>query len=116
MPISNQEAWSTWVESNKDSYGEACVNVARRVMELLDKEDKFDTHEIICRADKETKMGGITGFMAGAVAQMVSECHSRGEEFRRMWNCEVQIGTEGDKANKTGGVLNPALLTIQTKD
>lgn len=26
-----------------------------------------------------------------------------------------QIGDEGEKANKSGGVLNPALLTIGTK-
>lgn len=51
---------------------------------------------------------------AGCVASMVSKCHSRGEEFRKKWNIDNQIQTEGEKANKEGGVLNPALLTIDT--
>jgi len=32
--------------------------------------------------------------------------------LRRWHNKENQIGTEGDKANESGGVLNPALLSI----
>ena len=34
------------------------------------------------------------------------------DRLRRWHNKATQIGTEGDKANETGGVLNPALLTI----
>lgn len=113
MPISNTEAWDSWVTKNKDDYGKACVDVARKVMELLDdREGDFDTHAIICEADDAIEAGGITGFMASCVASMVSKCHSRGEEFRRKWNGDNQIGDEGDKANESGGVLNPALLCI----
>lgn len=112
MPIKDKKAWDKCQENNKDSYGGACVNVARRVMEILDEVDKFDPHDIICRANKETETGGITGFMAGAVASIVSECHSRGEEFRRKWNLDTQIQDEGEKANEDKGVLNPALLNI----
>lgn len=43
---------------------------------------------------------------------MISKCHSRGEEFRKKWNHDNQISDEGDKANESGGVLNPALLKI----
>ena len=74
--------------------------VARRVMEILDEGKEFDCHSIIIKADKETEAGGITGFMAGAVASMVSQCHERGEEFRQQWNKDIQIGDEGDKANE----------------
>jgi hypothetical protein len=117
MPIIDQVIWQSWVDANKDPYGVACVNVARRVMEILDEEPgDFDSHTIICRADNETKTGGITGLMAGAVASMVSQCHSRGEEFRRKWNLSNQIHNEGDKANDEGGVLNPALLCIRDRD
>jgi hypothetical protein len=116
MPITDNTAWASWVKANDDPYGGACIEVARRAMEILDEEPgDFDTHKLICRADDETKAGGITGFMAGAVASMISKCHSRGEEFRRKWNKDYQIGGEGDKANEGSGVLNPALLTIQTK-
>ena len=112
MPIEKKDDWKKWVDNNEDPYGAACVKVAQRVMEILDDVEKFDTHKIICRADEETKAGGITGFMAGCVAQMVSHCHSRGEEFRRKWNTDNQIGHEGEKANDGDGVLNPALLVI----
>ena len=113
MPISDQATWDRCVENNKSDYGGCCVNVARRVMELLDEEPgDFDCHEIICLADRDVQAGGITGFMAEAVASMVSKCHSRGEEFRRKWNLDTQIGDKGEKANKSGGVLNPALLNI----
>lgn len=116
MPITNQKQWDSYVEKNKDAYGKACVDVARRVMELLDEKTEFDCHGIICQADDESGAGGITGFMAGCVASMVYQCHSRGDEFRQQWNIDNQISNEGKKANEGDGVLNPALLNITTKD
>ena len=86
--IKDQKAWDKVVKINKDPYGKACVDVARRVMEILDEETAFDTHKIICQADEDVKARGITGYMAGCVAQMVSQCHSRGKEFRRKWNLD----------------------------
>lgn len=116
MPIIKEKEWNEIVEINKDSYGKCCVDVARQAMKILDDESgDFDTHKIICQADDEVEAGGITGFMAGCVAQMVSQCHSRGEEFHRKWNKDNQIQDEGDKANEKGEILNPALLNIETK-
>lgn len=123
--MKDEKTWASYVEKNKDPYGACCVNVAKRVMELLD-EDKTPLHEgyhpdintphgLICKADRDIEAGGITGFMAGCVASMVSDCHERGEEFRRVWNRDVQINDEGDKANEKGGILNPALVNITKK-
>jgi len=113
--ITNQKAWDENVKINTDSYGKACVDVARQVMEILDEGKDFDCHKIICQAEDDIGGDGITGFMAGCVASMISQCHSRGEEFRKKWNIDNQIQNEGEKANKSGGVLNPAILTIETK-
>lgn len=113
MPIINQKDWDKWVKNNADPYGKCCVDVARRVIEILDENKEFDTHEVIVKASNDVDSGGITGFMAGCVAQMVSHCSHRGEEFRRAWNTDNQIQGEGDKANEGKGVLNPALMTIQ---
>ena len=110
MPITKEKDWNKWVENNQDPYGKACVNVARRVMEILDEETKFDSHEIVCRADNETNTGSITCFMAGCVANMVSHCHSRGEEFRKAWNGDVGKATGQEDSN---GVLNPAIITLK---
>lgn len=113
MPITNQDDWKEWVTSNTDPYGKTCVDVAREVMRMLDEpiylHTPIDTHKLICDADKNISAGGITGFMAGCVAQMVSKCHSRGEEFRKAWN--KGYGVKEDK----GGVVNPAILTIKEK-
>jgi len=118
MPITNKKTWTAWEKANDDPYGKACVDVARQVMKILDDNPgDFDTHKIVCQADKEVKAGGITGFMAGCVAQMVSKCHSRGEEFRRKWNNDNSIQDGGgEKANKKkGAVINPALITISKR-
>lgn len=113
MSIIKQEDWNEQVKNNTDPYGKCVVDVAREVMRLLDTpEYKEFTHKIINIADDNIKAGSITGFMAGCVAQIVSHCHSRGEEFRKAWNMGNQIKDEGEKANKSGGVLNPALLNI----
>lgn len=110
--ITNQEKWNQYIEANQDDYGGACVKVAQRVMELLDESDSplengyhpniNTAHGLICKADKDTGVGGITGFMAGCVAQMVFDCHSRGDEFRRSNNGGIECD----------GVINHALVTI----
>jgi hypothetical protein len=114
MPITNEKMWNEWVVNNTDPYGKACVDVARKAMELLDADPgPIKTDDLIRRADDAVSTGGITGFMAACVAQMISQCHSRGEEFRRQWNEDNQLGNEGDRANQSGGILNPAILEIR---
>lgn len=116
MPIIKEKEWNECVAKNDDPYGGCAVNVAREVMRLLDEEKgDFDAQNLVHRAN-DTLKAGITGFMAGCVASMVSKFHSRGEEFRRKWNKDYQIGDEGEKANESGGVLNPALLTIESPE
>lgn len=111
MPIVNEEKWNNWVEKNDDPYGKACVDVAREVMAIIDRDapEALDTHTLICDADKTAKAGGITGFMAGCVAQMVSTRHSRGDEFRIAWNAGYDVSDEPDKKK---GAVNPAIMTV----
>ena len=113
MPIINIKDWEEQKRINKDPYGKCVIDVAGEVMRLLDipEYQDFNTHKIICDAEKNIGEDGITGFMAGCVAQIVSHCHSRGEEFRKKWNKDY--GVEEDKAK--GGVVNPAILTINDK-
>lgn len=99
MPIINEKLWQEWQDKNKGSeYSKRCVDVAREVMKMLDSEeyneplhkgynpDKQTAHYLICKADDKIEAGGITGFMAGAVASMVHQCHSRGKEFKESYN------------------------------
>ena len=109
--MKNEKLWNEYVEKNNDSHGACCVNVAKRVMQILEEDstplhdgyfpDIHTPHGIICKADEDIK-GGISGFQAGCVATMVSNCHERGEEFRKIWNKEYS----GD------GVINPAIIQI----
>lgn len=118
MPIIKQEEWDKCVKINDDPYGGCVVNIARKVMEYLDAEpdkpiaqkwEEFGPDTLISKADKETDAGGITGYMAGAAANIISQVHSRGDEFRKQWN--AGYGVSEDKAN--GGVVNPAIVTIK---
>ena len=108
MPIIDEKGWKECQEKNKDPYGNCCVKVAKRVMEILDENKNFDANHIINQANDDIEAGGITGFMAGAVAGIVSNCHSRGEEFRIKWN--EQYGVSKDKK----GVVNPAILHVSS--
>ena len=56
--------------------------------------------------------GGITGFQFGCAVSLLSECWKWGEQLRRWHNLATQIGTEGERANASGGVLNPALMGV----
>jgi hypothetical protein len=52
--------------------------------------------------------------MYGCAVQMLAGCWIHGEELRRWYNLDTQLGTEGEAANSNGGVLNPVLLNIKT--
>ncbi len=56
---------------------------------------------------------GITGFMYGCAVSALARYWEHGEQLRRWHNLKTQIGNEGEKANATGGTLNPALLNIK---
>jgi|SRR6478736_91130 len=104
MNLKDPQKWEQYVAKNTDSYGGCCVKMAQRVMEILDKNEPFDASKLIDEVDDE----GITGFMAGAIAAMVSQCHERGNDFKRSWN--KSYGSDSEE-----GTVNPAILTINTK-
>ena len=116
MPIKRLDLWEIQMTHNTDPYGKAIVDVAREVMRILDmkaSEDasSFNASDLVIQADKNIDAGGLTGFMAGAVSSIVSRVHSRGEEFRKSWNGDVGKNTGQEDSE---GVLNPALLTIDS--
>lgn len=121
--------WAEFIESNppqtRGGYGYACCRFASEFATRMDQEmiadgvDQdvpaavakwIDAHaeRISAEADNE----GITGFMYGRAVRMIVECWRHGEIFRRWHNKETQIGTEGDEANKSGGILNPAIIVV----
>lgn len=115
MNIVDTEAWKTWVDANTDPYGSGVIRYAERWANLME-ERMAETGAPVKDIAKETSHAadteGITGFMYGAAVSVLAGVWEHGEALRRWHNLDTQLGTEGERANETGGILNPALLNI----
>jgi len=101
-----EQEWVEVVNNNRDDYGYGVVKATVAVGKALDLGKTCE------QSEKEMNGFGITGFMAGCVAQWIAYFHPRGDEFRKWWNVKQQVSHEGEEANKSNGVLNPAILTV----
>ena len=112
--IIDKKGWEECVKNNQDGYGKSAVEVAREAMRLLDdgNHEKFDADDIITEADRNLDMG-ITGFQSGWIANVIVHAHSKGEEFKKSWNKRYALNKDDENRE---GVINPALLTIKTKE
>lgn len=114
IELIDEEGWKKFVANNKDGYGGRVVRYAEEWARLMQTRlDNGGTME--GSAEETSRMAdddGITGFMYGCAVGVLAKVWKHGEALRRWHNKETQIGTEGDKANETGGVLNPAVLSI----
>jgi len=100
--------WETYVTKNtQDGYSAGVVDASLRVMQAL---SEGKTPE---EAEKVIYEMGITGFMAGCMAQTVSHFHPRGNEFKQYWNRQFMDEKDAETAK---GVVNPAILTIGQKE
>lgn len=116
MEFSDKSGWDTFVNANKDGgYGEGIIKYAEKWARLMQKEMSNGKTLAKCASDTSYAADdeGITGFMYGVAVAILSKCWKHGEQLRRWHNKDTQIGTEGDKANENGGVLNPAMLNIR---
>lgn len=104
--------------NNTDPYGAAVVTYCERWAELM--ETRLSAGETVAQCAKETSRDadpeGLTGFQYGCAVSVLAACWAHGEELRQWHNLDCQIGNEGEKANaEPGAVLNPALLTVESK-
>lgn len=73
-------------------------------MEYLTKKYGMKMSEIWDRCSDLANVDGVTGFMYGAAASIISQVWELGEDFRKCYN---------SKWNYSGaGTANPAVLTI----
>lgn len=107
--------------NSKDGYSKQVVEYGERWGDLMEKAIGAQTisnaieHTIRSTAQDashEADTSGITGFMYGCAVSALAEFWEHGEALRRWHNVATQIGTEGERANESGGVLNPAVLNI----
>lgn len=116
-----------YVLANSDPYGNAVVVFGERWACLLEADIEVasirgneDADQVIQdraeaaerAADREV---GITGFQYGCAVAALSEFWVYGEALRQWHNLRTQIGDEGERANASGGVLNPALLSMNVE-
>ena len=114
MQLKNAALWQQCLDNNSDPYGIGINNFANRWALLMEAEIKKGATVADCakatsdQADTE----GITGFMYGAAVSTLAAVWVHGEDLRRWHNKDWQIHDEGDRANETGAVLNPAVMTL----
>lgn len=114
MKLIDQAAWDHFAAINTDSYGSGVVRFAQRWAELMEARIAAgEALEDVAKAtSNEADTEGITVFMYGVAVSSLAQMWVHGEELRCWHNLAMQRGTEGEAANESGGVLNPALLSV----
>ena len=115
-----EQAYADWIKAQSgDPYGERIFSYAEDWANLLEKQmakSGDDPKTVIEKyADSFSHLAdtdGITGFMYGAAVSVLAKAWVHGDLLRRWHNIKTQIRDEGEKANESGGTLNPALLNI----
>lgn len=119
MKLKDAEGWKKANDKNPPSepYGHRVMTYAEAWADAMEREmaNGKTVAECAHATSREADTDGITGFMYGCAVSTLAGVWEHGEELRRWHNLDAQIGTEGEKANASGGVLNPALLNIGTK-
>lgn len=113
--VRDQPVWEKFQALNSgDPYGRGILTYAGLWARLM--EGRINAGEALPDvADECSRLAdeeGITGFMYDCAVSLLAQAWIHGEELRRWHNKETAPGAEGHRANETGGVLNPAVLTV----
>jgi hypothetical protein len=117
----NEDEYSKWRKKNSDPYNRRCFTYAEQWADLLEAripiaatpEQARSVIEAFADHDSDVAdTDGITGFIYGVAVSILSSVWIHGEHLRQWHNLKTQLRDEGEKANLSGGVLNPAMLKI----
>ena len=116
LKTGTEEAYAKWKAKNTDPYSAECFGYAEAWADLM--EAGMAAGKNIAAMAETTRhqadTDGITGFMYGMAVGILARHWEHGEALRLWHNLKTQIHRdEGEKANESGGVLNPALLNIK---
>lgn len=117
MKLKDEKGWKECQANNTDGYGKVGVPYAERWADMMEARMKQGEKlaDIAKDTSHEANVEGITGFMYGCAVLILSQVWAHGEELRQWHNLDTQVKDEGEKANASGGVLNPACLVIEEK-
>lgn len=113
-----EDDWAEAVSANADSgYGASAIRYTERWARLMQVRIAAGATVESCAKDAshDAENEGITGFQHGCAVSLLADCWIHGEALRRWHNIDCQIGHEGEIANASGGVLNPAILILGAK-
>lgn len=113
IELADEVGWQKLQDNNPGGYGDV-VAYAERWARLMQAEmaNGQNLEDVAGTMSEEADLEGITGLMYGCAVSTLAHYWKHGERLRRWHNLKTQIGSEGEKANESGGVLNPALLVI----
>lgn len=114
MLSKDAKLWQETKDNNTDFYGRGIVDYTERWANLMEEKlsEGFALKDIAQSTSREANTDGITGFMYGCAVRILSDVWVNGEELRCWHNKKYQHNSEGNEANESGGVLNPAILTV----
>jgi hypothetical protein len=115
LKAGTEKEYAAYVHDNsQDSYSKAVLDYTERWAALMEAamESGGKLEEIADKTSQEADTEGITGYMYGASVLALAYFWEYGEPLRRWHNLKTQLHNEGERANTSGGVLNPAILNI----
>ncbi len=114
IELADEAGWQKSIRVNSDGYGGTIITYSERWARLMQIEmaNGKNLEDVADATSHEADLEGITGFMYGCAVSQIASCWKYGDQLRRWHNLKTQLGNEGEKANESGGVLNPALLSI----
>lgn len=115
---STVEEWKQYTAKCGDAYSMATVNYAVAWADMMEArmKDGKPLAEVAKQASHDADTEGITGFMYGHAARMLVAYWKHGEELRLWFNVDC-APEQGAAVNAMPGkVINPAVLTLVTKE
>src|SRR5882762_11307813 len=114
MKLKDAEGWAKAKAANTDPYGGRVISYAEDWANFMEREMAAGRklEDVAEATSSEVDTDCITRFMYGAAVSTLSAVWEHGEALRRWHNLKTQIHGEGERANESGGVLNPAVLNI----
>lgn len=114
LDLAKPTEWAQWVAKNTDPYGSGVIVYAERWARIMQAEMAAgkELEDIAESTSHDADVDGITGFMYGCAVSGLARMWAHGERLRRWHNLKTQLRDEGERANESGGVLNPAVFSI----
>ncbi len=112
--LKDAECWKQIVRIKNNG---SIVRYAARWANLMEKKINMGAklEDIANATSHEADLEGMSGSTYGCAVSILSQVWKHGEQLRRWHNISTQLHNEGEKANESGGVLDPASSIIILK-